>query len=44
MEMNLGEIYCIISPSNKKYIGQCVKYLSNGKKWGYLNRWRQIQS
>lgn len=39
--MNIGEIYCLTSPSNKKYIGQCVKYLSNGKKWGYLNRWKQ---
>lgn len=30
--MNLGEIYCLTSPSNKKYVGQCVKILSNGKK------------
>jgi len=37
----LGEIYCITSPSNKKYIGQCVKQLSNGKNWGYINRWRE---
>ena len=34
--MDIGEIYCITSPSNKKYIGQCVKLLSNGKKWGYI--------
>jgi len=39
--MNKGEIYCLTSPSNKKYIGQCVKYLSSGKKWGYLCRWKQ---
>lgn len=39
--MNKGEIYCITSPSNKKYIGQCVKFLSNNKKWGYINRWKQ---
>ena len=28
---NLGEIYCLTSPSGKKYIGQCCKYLSSGK-------------
>jgi group I intron endonuclease len=39
--MELGEVYCITSPSNKKYIGQCVKILSSGKNWGYLNRWKQ---
>ncbi len=39
--MEIGEIYCLTSPSNKKYIGQCVKLLSSGKKWGYLNRWKQ---
>ena len=37
---NLGEIYCVTSPSGKKYIGQCVKQLSSGKKWGYINRWK----
>ena len=31
---NLGEIYCLTSPSGKKYIGQCVKELVSGKKWG----------
>lgn len=36
-----GEIYCLTSPSNKKYIGQCVKKLSSGKKWGYINRWKE---
>ncbi len=38
--MEYGDIYCLISPSGKKYVGQCVKYLSNGKKWGYVNRWK----
>lgn len=37
--MELGDIYCLTSPSGKKYIGQAVKYLKNGKKWGYLGRW-----
>ena len=37
----IGEIYCITSPSNKKYIGQCVKKLSNGKNWGYISRWKE---
>jgi len=36
----LGEIYCLTSPSGKKYIGQCVKKLSNNKKWGYISRWK----
>lgn len=36
-----GEIYCITSPSNKKYIGQCVKKLSSGKNWGYISRWKE---
>jgi group I intron endonuclease len=39
--MDTGDIYCITSPSNKKYVGQCVKLLSNGKKWGFMNRWKQ---
>ncbi len=39
--MEYGEIYCLTSPSGKKYIGQCVKYLINGRKWGFLNRWKQ---
>lgn len=39
--MDFGEIYCITSPSGKKYIGQCVKKLSNGKEWGYINRWKE---
>jgi len=37
---NNGEIYCLTSPSGKKYIGQCVKLLSSGKKWGYIQRWK----
>ena len=36
----LGEIYCLTSPSNKKYIGQCVQYLSSGKKHGTIARWK----
>ena len=36
-----GDIYCITSPSGEKYIGQAVKFLKNGKKWGYLARWRE---
>lgn len=39
--MELGEIYCLTSPSNKKYVGQCVKILSNGRKWGHTFRWKQ---
>ncbi len=35
-----GDIYCITSPSGKKYIGQAVKLLKNGKKWGYMSRWK----
>ena len=38
--MNSGDIYCITSPSGKQYVGQCVKYLSNGKKWGYQSRFK----
>jgi group I intron endonuclease len=37
---NQGEIYCIKSPSGKMYVGQCVKILSSGKKWGYISRWK----
>lgn len=39
--MQQGEIYCLISPSGKKYVGQCVQTLSNGKEWGHMKRWRQ---
>ena len=39
--MNTGHIYCITSPSGKKYIGQAVKYLKNGKNWGYMSRWKE---
>ena len=38
---NLGEIYCITSPSGKKYIGQCMKYYTSGKKHGYISRWKE---
>lgn len=38
--MNIGQIYCVTSPSGKKYIGRAVKYLKNGKKWGYIARWK----
>ena len=36
-----GEIYCITSPSGKKYVGQCVKFLTSGKKRGYISRWKE---
>lgn len=39
--MDIGQIYCITSPSGKRYTGQCVKVLSNGKTWGYERRWKQ---
>lgn len=35
-----GDIYCITSPSGKKYIGQAVKILANGRRWGYISRWK----
>jgi len=38
--MEFGDIYCLTSPSGKKYIGQAIKHLKNGKKWGYINRWK----
>lgn len=39
--MNCGDIYCVTSPSGKQYVGQCVQFLSNGKRWGYECRWKQ---
>jgi group I intron endonuclease len=39
--MNTGVIYCITSPSNKKYIGQVVNYISNGSPKGIKRRWLQ---
>jgi group I intron endonuclease len=39
--MELGDIYCLTSPSGKKYIGQAVKKLKSGKNWGYINRWKE---
>jgi len=38
--MELGDIYCLTSPSGKKYIGQAVQQLKNGQKWGYISRWK----
>ncbi len=35
----MGDIYLIESPNGKKYVGQTVKYLNSGKKWGYMSRW-----
>lgn len=40
MYLTMGDIYCLTSPSGKKYVGQARKMLSSGKKWGYLSRWR----
>jgi hypothetical protein len=37
--MDIGEIYKITCPAGKIYVGQCVKYLSNGKQYGTLGRW-----
>jgi group I intron endonuclease len=37
--MDQGEIYQIICPHGKVYIGQCVCILSNGKKYGTQKRW-----
>lgn len=39
--MELGDIYCLTSPSGKKYIGQAVKNLKNGTEWGYISRWKE---
>ena len=36
-----GEIYCATSPSNKKYIGQCLSFDSKGRKYGTKGRWRK---
>jgi hypothetical protein len=36
----MAEIYLITSPSGKMYVGQCVKVLANGKKHGYMARWK----
>ena len=38
--MNIVDIYCATSPSGKKYVGQAVQVLCNGKKWGHLSRWK----
>ncbi len=35
-----GEIYLVTNTVNdKKYVGQCVSYLTNGNKHGYKGRW-----
>lgn len=39
-EKDMGDIYLLTCPSGKQYIGQAVKFLVNGKKWGYLARWK----
>lgn len=36
----MGDIYLLESPSGKKYVGQAYHTLRNGKKWGYLSRWK----
>ncbi len=35
-----GEIYCLTSPSGKKYVGQCCIVDSNYRKYGTQRRWR----
>jgi len=37
--MDRGEIYTIICPEGKVYVGQTVCFLSNGKKYGSHKRW-----
>jgi group I intron endonuclease len=38
--MDKGHIYCLTSPSGKRYIGQAVQILSSGRKYGYIGRWK----
>ncbi len=38
---NLGHIYVLTSPSGNQYVGQAVCYYSNGKKAGYICRWKK---
>ena len=41
-EKDFGDIYCITNiTNNKQYIGQCVKFYSNGRKNGYKNRYKR---
>jgi len=40
-DFNWVQIYCLTSPSGKKYIGQTKKYLSGGKPRGIETRWKQ---
>ena len=37
----MGDIYLLESPSGKKYVGQALQFYKNGKKAGYINRWKQ---
>ncbi len=37
----MGDIYLLESPSGKKYVGQALQVLKNGKKRGYLGRWKE---
>lgn len=39
--LSFGDIYMITSPSGNSYIGQAVRYLPSGKKWGYIKRVKQ---
>ena len=44
INMNLGHIYVLTSPSNNQYVGQAVCYLPSGRKYGYLGRWKGHKS
>ncbi len=41
IQNNLGHIYIITGPSNKKYVGQTVCIRSGRIKHGYLERWKE---
>lgn len=36
-----GDVYMITSPSGKSYIGQAIKFLPNGRRHGYVQRFKQ---
>ncbi len=38
---DLGHIYVLTSPSGNQYVGQTICFYKNGKKKGYLNRWKE---
>jgi Asp-tRNA(Asn)/Glu-tRNA(Gln) amidotransferase A subunit family amidase len=40
-KQDIGDIYMLISPSGKKYVGQAVSFLPSGRKHGYIQRWKQ---